>query len=237
MRIVDCVQLSPIWWEARRGLPTASGAKRIITPAKGELSKSADEYICELIGDRVSLTPNMMTEQPMTAAMRNGSQCEPDARRWYEMQNDLDVVQVGLCVTDDGKWAASPDGLVGDDGLLELKCPQPKTHVKYLLGQELPEEYKPQVHMQLIVTGRKWCEFVSYAAGFDPFVYRVEPDEFTDTMRKVLGQFQAKYDRCWEEFQKFHHVAPARQQFEVPDWLQDPPKGGDDVLQELQAGV
>lgn len=269
MKIVKCPQYSDLWWEARRGIPTASEAGRIITPvgkkcalqeghdgthraaeedekvkSKGrcqvgvpQMSAQADKYIAKLIADKYRFDPNMFTSGPMTPAMRNGSQCEPEARRWYEYDRGLSVEQVGFCLDDYGRFGCSPDGLVNGDGLLELKCPQPETHVGYLLGQTLPDDYKPQVHMQLIVTGRKWVDFVSYCAGFDPFMYRVEPDEFTETLRGVMEEFWAKYQKCLKQFETSHNNAPAPAQFEVPDWLQDPPKGEANGVPELSQSL
>ena len=195
MKIIECVQYSPDWWEARRGIPTASSFDKIMTPKTMKLSESCMDYIYQLIADSIHFDPNMLTERPMTAAMRNGSECEPEARNYYAFDREMKVQQVGFCLSDDGKFGCSPDGLVGDAGLLELKCPQPHTHVKYLHLGELPNEYKAQVHGQLIVTGREWCDFMSYCPGFDPFIVRVTPDPFTETLRAVLDMF-------WQRFQE-----------------------------------
>lgn len=185
MKIIDCVQGSPEWWEAKRGVPSASNFDRIITPKTGKLSASAKGYIAELIAESVQPT----SEVVCTKAMMNGIETEPEARRWYEMACDLEVKQVGCCFTDDGRFEASPDGLVGEDGGLELKCPLLKTHVSYLLDGGLPDEYKCQVHGNLIVTGRSWWDFVSYAPGLPALVVKVKPDAFTDQMRCALEMF------------------------------------------------
>lgn len=197
MKIIECQQYSPEWWEARRGIPTASAFDRIITPG-GKLSAQADDYIAELIGDRVCLTPNFLTERPVSRAMANGTDCEPQARSWYELEH-AEVQQVGFVVTDDLRFGCSPDGLVGSDGLLELKCPTLKTQVKYLLaGPVLPPEYKPQVHGQLFVTGRAWVDFVSYAPGLDKLLVRVFPDRYTTELKVALEVFYEKYREAWE---------------------------------------
>lgn len=188
-----CVQLSPDWHELRRGVPTASNFDRIIQAVKGDYSKAASKYIAELIAETVHYDPNAFTEKPMNAAMRHGVDCEPEARRWYEMHHDCHVRQVGFVVSGCGRFGCSPDGLVGDDGLLELKCPQPATHVEYLMERVLPNEYKAQVHGQLLVTGRKWVDFMSYAVCHKPFIVRVYPDEFTKKLRKHLETFSGHY--------------------------------------------
>lgn len=192
MKTFMCVQNSPEWWELRRGVPTASNFDRIITPKTGALSKSADALICELIAD--SRRGCMPEEGPISRPMQNGIDTEPEARRWYEMEKGIDVRRVGFCLTDDDRFGCSPDALVGEDGGLELKCPELKTQAAYLLAGELPAEYRPQVHGCLIVTGRAWWDFLSYAPGLPPLLIRVTPDAYTDALRKALDDFWAKLE-------------------------------------------
>lgn len=192
MRIIECDQYSEAWWQSRRGVPTASEFGNIITPAKGEASKSMYPYACRLIADLYR--PDYgLAEEYVTGAMRNGTLMEPEARKWYAFETGSDVRQVGFCLTDDGRFGCSPDALVGEDGALELKCPEPHTHVGYLLGGVLPNDYKPQVHGHLIVTGCAWCDFMSYSPGLPPFRKRVVPDEFTESLRARLDEFWTLY--------------------------------------------
>lgn len=188
MRVIECDQYSPEWWEVRCGIPTASRASNIITPAKGDLSKSAGAYADELIGDRYDSAYGQCDDY-QSAAMRNGSMMEPEARRIYEFEMDLDVREVGFVTTDDGRAGCSPDGLVGDDGGCEIKSPTHKVHVGYLLDGGLPLAYKPQVHWSLVVTGRKWWEFWSYARGMPSLRVRVEPDDYTNRVREAMTAF------------------------------------------------
>lgn len=198
MKILDCVQYSPAWFEARRGIPTASQFHRVIQPAKGGLAAASVKYIHELLADRLKFDPPILTEQPATEAMRFGTATEPEARRWYEFKNDVDVRQVGLCLTDDGRFGGSPDGLVGEDGGLELKVPELKTHLGYVLDGGLPDDYKPQVHGHLAITGRKWWDFCSYNPDApSQLVVRVVPDAFTEKLKDVLEQFWALYSAAW----------------------------------------
>ena len=189
----NCKQYTPEWWSVRRGIPTASNFHRIMMPAKRQLSTQASGYAYQLIGDLYDYHYGPRDEFA-TAAMRNGTQMEPETRRYYEMERDCDVRQVGFCTTDDGRFGASPDALVGDDGVLELKTPTHATQVAYLIAGTLPTEYATQVHGQLIVTGRKWADFMSRAAGLPPLLVRVEPDDYTEALRKCLEDFHTILD-------------------------------------------
>ena len=107
-----------------------------------------------------------------------GKICEPKAREYYGFNRDIDVAEVGLIYRDEGRMvAASPDGLAGDDGLIEIKCPSPEKHLLYLARGALPREYIGQVQGQLWVTGRKWVDFMSYYPDLPTLIVRVEPDE------------------------------------------------------------
>lgn len=194
MKTHHCIQGSAEWWELHRGIPTASSFDRIITPKKAQISAQADDLIAELIAHRFmdSIAPEGYTSD----AMLKGIQLEPEARRWYEFEHGVEVQQVGICISDCGRYGASPDALVGEDGGLELKCPLPKTHVKYLLAGTLPDEYRAQVHGELLVTGRAWFDFVSYCPPMPPLTVRVVPGEFTMQLAKALDQFWERYQEA-----------------------------------------
>jgi hypothetical protein len=195
-----CEQKSAEWWDLRRGVPTASAFDRILTPTKAQPSAAQDAYIAELISERSEFVPPFVVRDGgfLTDEMAEGIRREPEARSWYAMQTDGDVRQVGFVLSACGRWGCSPDSLVGEDGGLELKNPAPATHVQYLLAGGLPVEYKCQVHGQLIVTGRKFFDFVSYCPGFAPLLVRVEPDAFTEKLRAELERFDAKYRAALE---------------------------------------
>lgn len=194
MIVHQCEQGSPEWFELRRGVPTASQFHRILT-GKGKLSAGADQYICELIADKMRLGPPLVTYR--SGPMRDGQATEAEARSWYEMEVDLDVQRVGFVTTDDGRFGCSPDSLVGDHGGLELKCPTGKVHAGYVLaGEHVPRQYRPQVHGALAVTDRQFWDFLSYSAGMPPLLVRVCPDWYTETLRDALELFWEKYQKA-----------------------------------------
>lgn len=202
MKRFQCVQYTPDWWEIRAGIPTGSGFDRIITPAKAQKSAGQRGYMCELAADLAGYhLPNFFTNRdnrPKSHAMQVGTETEPEARRYYEMHRECEVQQVGFVTSDCNRFGCSPDGLIDDSkdgaGGLELKCPEAKTHLEWIIDGTLPAEYKPQVHGCLIVTGRPWWDFMSYVPHIRPFLIRVFPDEFTQKLRDVLAVFLDDYD-------------------------------------------
>jgi hypothetical protein len=204
MKHIECQQGSIEWWAARRGVPTASGFDRIITPKTMKLAAAHVEYACELIGDMHRLDDADARDGYTSPAMQNGIDTEPEARAWYEMENSVTVERVGFITTDDGRFGCSPDALVGDMGGLELKCPRQKAQVRYLLGgRVVPDEYKAQVHGNLIVTGRAWWDFLSYCPGLPTLIVRVEPDKFTAALKSVLEEFWGSYTEMLAKVKAF----------------------------------
>ena len=193
MKVLCPEQYTPEYWQHRRGVPSASNADRIITPKTAKPSSGMDGYIDELLGDMFDPGYAQHLDHA-TAAMRNGSIMEPEARHHYAaFGSDEEVQETGFVTTDDDRFGCSPDALVGDNGGLELKCPIHKTHVEYLRSGTLPDKYKPQVHWSLIVTGRSWWDFMSYARNLPVMCVRVEPDEFTTKLRDCMEAFWTRY--------------------------------------------
>lgn len=203
MKIINCDQGSFEWWEARRGVPTASCFDRIITPKTEKLATGRSSYIAELIGEMAGHQDDFTTR-----AIQQGIDLEPEARKLYEFDTGVDVKQVGFCLSDCGRYGCSPDGLVGDDGGIELKCPKAKTHVQYLLDGVLPTEYRAQVHGCLLVTGRKWWDFMSYCHNLPPFRIRVEPDGFTDLLWTAIQQFVDELDAAVSRIDELGGITP-----------------------------
>ncbi len=190
MKIIDCEQGSQQWHACRAGIPSASNFDMIVT-SKGEPSKQAQKYMYRLAGERITGIPE---ETYQNAAMQRGVELEAEARMFYEMTNDCKIEQVGFCLADGG-WGCSPDGLVNGDGLIEIKCPSMAVHVGYLLDGKVPTDYFQQTQGQLLVTGRKWLDFVSYYPAMKPLIVRVERDEvFIGKLEEELEKFVSELE-------------------------------------------
>ena len=146
------------WYSARIGKITASRIGGI--NAKPQKGNALNNTLTELLSERLTGLPK---DTKTNADMQWGIDCEPLARQAYELATFQTVVETGLidhpAIPMSG---ASPDGLVGKDGLIEIKCPTSPKHTNTLLTGQVPSEYMPQITWQLACTGRKWCDFVSY---------------------------------------------------------------------------
>jgi len=191
MKIIRVPQRSPEWYEARRGIPTASNFNKIVT-SNGSPSKQAEGYLYQLVAERLA---GVREEPYISPAMLEGIAREAESRRVYAMLREVEVEEVGFCIDDSGRYGCSPDGLIGEDGVLELKNPQGKAAVEYLVSGTLPTAYIQQVQGQLLVTGREWCDFVSYYPGLPTLIVRVERDEgFISKLRDALEAFCDRLD-------------------------------------------
>ena len=153
-------QGSPEWLQERCGKVTASRIADLMAKTKSGWSASRANYASQLICERLT---GCVAPSFTNAAMIHGTETEPEARRAYEFFVDRDVQQVGFVPHPTINMAgASPDGLVGDDGLLELKCPNSATHIETLLLGQIPDTYMKQMQFQMACTGRQWCDFASY---------------------------------------------------------------------------
>ena len=155
-------QRSDEWFAIRCGKATGSRIGDIVAKTKTGYGASRANYAAQLVAERLTGKP---AESFSNAAMQWGTDTEPMAREAYEMKQGGYVEEVGFLIHPSiPMTGASPDGLVGDDGMLECKCPQTATHIEYLLGKVVPSKYKPQMTWQMLCAGRKWCDFIS----FDP---------------------------------------------------------------------
>ena len=206
------VQGSPEWFGARLGRVTASRVADVIASTKSGWGASRANYMAQLIAERLT---GEVAESFSNAAMKWGTEMEPDARAAYQFYRDALVVEVGFVphprITMSG---ASPDGLVGEDGLVEFKCPNTATHIETLIGQTVPTKYITQMQWQMACTGRQWCDFGS----FDPrlpedmrlFVRRVDRDDalIADLEAKV-SDFLAEIDAKVEALTRLYSTAKA----------------------------
>jgi putative phage-type endonuclease len=163
MKIIDCPQGGSQWVEVRLGKITASRVKDMMTKGRKKdenFGQTALSYMRELVAE--TLTGESVSID--TPATRHGTEYEPDARAKYEAKTGVKVQEVGFGIHDKfPSVGMSPDGLVGDDGMIEIKCPfTSKNHVEYFLLDGCPDIYFPQVQFQLWVAGRDWCDFISY---------------------------------------------------------------------------
>lgn len=162
MKIVDCIQGEPEWFAARVGKVSASRIGDLTAKTKSGYSTSRANYAAELVAERLT---GVKAEKYSNGAMQWGTEQEPVARTMYEFMRNATVTEVGLVLHPTIDMAcASPDGLVGDDGLVEIKCPLTSTHIETLLGGSIDGKYMKQMQWQMACTGRQWCDF----ASFDP---------------------------------------------------------------------
>jgi putative phage-type endonuclease len=200
-------QGSDDWFAARLGKATASRIADIVAKTKTGWGASRANYEAQLIAERLTETA---AESYTNAAMQWGIDTEPQARRAYEFMADAEVEGVGFVEHPGLEWSgASPDGLVGENGLLEIKCPATATHIATLLGAAIPGKYIKQVQWQLACTGRQWCDWVSYDPRMPEnmclFVERIGRDdalitELEKEVRRFMDEVAGKVAKLIEQY-------------------------------------
>ena len=192
------------WHAARLGKVTASRVSEVIAKGKGATRES---YMADLIVERLT---GQRVGGFTTAHMEWGTEQEPHARAAYSARTGELVEEVGFIQHPRLEHAgASPDGLVGDEGLVEFKCPATSTHLDTLLAGEVPTKYIPQIQFQMACTGRKWCDFVSYDPRLPEhlrmFVKRVERDDkYITTLEGEVKTFLAELNEKLEKLQELN---------------------------------
>ncbi len=173
LEIIQCEQNSPEWAAARLGIPTASRFKDILAKGQGLTRK---KYLYTLAGERLTGEP---AESYTNESMERGHAMEAQARELYAFAHEAEPQLVGFMRRRvRAQWAgASPDALIGKDGLLEIKTKAPPLQIECLEWGKLPPEHVAQVQGQLWVSGRQWCDFVSYWPKLPLFCIRVERDD------------------------------------------------------------
>lgn len=200
-------QRSDEWFAARLGKVTASRVADLMAKTKSGPSASRATYMADLIVERMT---GQRAEGFTSAAMIWGTETEPQARAAYEFLTDAEVTETGFVLHPSiPDFGASPDGLVGSDGLVEIKCPATATHIETLLTETVPAKYITQMQAQMACTGRAWCDFVS----FDPrmpgdmqlWVKRVPCDpafmsEMEGEVQAFLAELAQKLDALTERY-------------------------------------
>ena len=191
-------QGSPEWFEARRGKVTASRIADALAKTRSGWGASRANYMAQLVAERLT---GRVEAGYTNAAMQHGNDTEPEARASYAFMVGDDVQEVGFIDHPRIKMSgASPDGLVGDVGMAEIKCPTTATHIETLLGAAIPQKYLYQMQWQMACCDRQWCDFVSY----DPrmpiemqlHIQRVDrDDELIAELEAGIQEFLAELDQ------------------------------------------
>lgn len=189
----DIEQRTPEWTALRLGRLTGSRAADMATPntSKGEAAARRNLRV-QLMLERI--TGRAQERNYQTQAMKDGIEREPFAMAYYEAQTGISVWPVGFIASDELMAGCSPDGLIGEDGILSIKSPIPATHLEYLKTGTVPKDYLQQILHEMWITGRKWCDWISF-----------QPDFPEGTQLKMVRVFRhegsvAEYDRLARVF-------------------------------------
>lgn len=202
------VQGSAEWKALRLGKVTASRVADVVARTKTGWGASRANYAAQLIAERLT---GVVVESFQSKEMQHGTECEPQARAAYQFYTDAEVEEVDFVPHPQIQMAgASPDGLVGADGLVEIKCPNTATHIESLLGGIIPAAYVTQMQWQMACTGRQWCDFVSFdprmPGNMQMFIQRVPRDgkrveeleaavyQFLSEMTQTVEKLRERYD-------------------------------------------
>lgn len=201
LEIIDCIQGSDEWWKARLAVVTASEFHCVLATGRssGE-SKTRRKYMLRLVAEAITGEPQ---EAYSNAAMERGRAMEAEARDYYALLTDLEPVQVGFLRN--GRVGCSPDSLIGNDGMHEIKCKEYHRHIECLLVNEVPTEHRAQCQGGLWVAEREWIDFQSYCPKLPPFIKRVHRDDkyiadldkavqiFLDELNELHEQIKRRY--------------------------------------------
>jgi predicted phage-related endonuclease len=204
LQIYDCEQGTPEWYAARAGIPTASEFATVMGKGRGGgESKTRRTYMLKLIGERLTGQP---MESYTNTHMERGKAMEAEARDLYAMVRGVEPQQVGFMRR--GNAGASPDSLIGADGLVEIKTKLAHLQIEVLLANRLPPEHVAQVQGQLWISGRQWVDFVSYWPGLPLFVTRVQRDEtYIATIAAEVDEFLAEMAAITNQVENYRITA------------------------------
>lgn len=173
------------WHDARAGRATSSEFSKILTP-KGRISAQAEGYANQCVSEILLQRATDILDSNYW--MERGKILENDAAEFYSLTYSKELKKIGFITTDCGFFGASPDRLVDDEGLLEIKCPAPKTHIGYLTNKQVDKDYYPQLQGQMYICERKWVDIISYHPELPPSVIRVKRDE--EYIKKLSEELQ-----------------------------------------------
>jgi putative phage-type endonuclease len=202
------IQGTTEWKQLRLGKVTASRVSDVLSKVKNGESASRTKYRTELVVQRLTKEPG---ESFTNAAMEWGTATEPFARAAYEASTSTCVMQVPFVShLSIPNFGCSPDGMISTNGLIEIKCPNSTTHIEYLLDGKPPAKYISQMQCQMAVTGRKWCDFVSYdprlPEDLQLFVVRLErDDEYIKAMEEEVTKFLEEVETMYKQLKEKQH--------------------------------
>jgi putative phage-type endonuclease len=197
------------WFNIRIGKVTASRVADVLAKTKTGYSTTRDNYMAQLVCERLT---GQKSESFTNAAIQHGIETEAYARAAYEARYDVLVDEVGFVSHPTIEMSgASPDGLVGEDGLIEIKCPNTATHIETLLSESVPNKYYTQMQFQIACTGRKYCDFVSFdnrlPTELQMFVKRVPRDDmYIKLIEDEIVKFLAELDTKINQLMKVKNV-------------------------------
>lgn len=195
LQVFDCEQGTPEWFECRRGIPTASRFKDVLAKGQGITRR---KYLFTLAGEVLTGEP---AESYTNEHMERGHAIEDEARQQYAFQADVEPERVGFLRC--GDVGCSPDSLIGQDGLLEIKTKLPHLHLEALESNRLPPEHVAQVQGQLWISGRQWCDFVSYWPKLPLFRIRVPRDDaYIALLQAEVQAFNAELAAIVRKYQR-----------------------------------
>jgi len=200
LQILECEQNSPEWIEARLGVVTASEFKSVMAKGEGKVRR---KYMLTTIGEKLAGKP---FDRYSNGDMERGHVFEPEAGDEYQIETGNVIRRVGFMRRGDVGY--SPDGLIGDDGLVEIKSKLYHLHIDCLLADSVPSEHVKQCQGGLWVSGRQWLDFVSYSPGLPLFIKRVYRDEpFIARIKVEVDDFLAEMNKLIQQIQQYKKAA------------------------------
>ncbi len=199
IEVFGCAQGTPEWFQSRAGIPTASKFATVMAKGKGkDPSVTRRKYMLTLLGERLT---GEQEESYSNAHMERGKAMESEARDLFQFHTDYELTQVGFILNRKLGAGCSPDALIGDKGMLEIKTRLPHLQLELLLDKHLPSENKAQVHGQLWIAEREWVEYVSHWTKLPQFRLKVERDTtYIDQIAAAVKEFNEELDFLENQF-------------------------------------